>query len=91
MASILVRINQAPLSNDNKILSLTDVPQKDWASKKVMIPRPNYGEGKYNTSLYHVNDTERVLFELGQQRENTTTRDIALAILQKNKVMKTKV
>lgn len=90
-ASVLVRILQAPFSPENKVLSLADIPRKDWETKKVMIPRPHYETSVYNTSLYPVNDSERTLFDFRQQREKVQVREAARSILENNKIIKIKV
>ena len=47
-ASLLVRIRSAPKSPNGAILSAKTVPQSSWVEKGVVVPAPDYQEGKYN-------------------------------------------
>jgi len=81
-ASILVRIRQAPLSNDGlRVLNLRDVPRKEWASRGIWVPRPIYAAKAYNTSYYQVKDSEKELFSVRQGKEDPPLRETAQLLL----------
>lgn len=81
-ASVLIRIHHAPLSNDGlRVLSITDVPKKEWAKKDVWRPRPMYGQGAYNTSFCPTRDSEKELFVLRQERPDMTVRETTQILL----------
>ena len=82
-ASILVRIRQAPLSDDGlRVLNLADVPnKKDWEKVGVWVPPPLYATGAYNTSLCPIRDSEKELFVLRQGRDDRPIRETAQLLL----------
>ncbi len=82
-ASLLVRINQAPLSEDGlRTLCIEDFPnQIDWEKKGLVLPRPHYGTGSYNTSLCPVRDSEKELFVVRQTRYEPKIRDQAYIMI----------
>jgi hypothetical protein len=82
-ASLLIRINLAPLSEDGlRTLSIEDFPDpSDWEKKGLVQPRPHYGIGRYNTSLCPVRDSEKDLFMLRQSRYDSTVRDQAYILI----------
>lgn len=64
-ASLLVRINLAPKSEDGlRVLSIKDVPEKDWEKLGVNVPPPPYASRVFNTEFCNVRDSEKSLFEL---------------------------
>ena len=79
------------MSEDKKILNLSTVPERDWQTKKVKIPRPSYGTGVYNTSFFNVQDVERKLFISQLSRDNLSVREVAEALLIANKAKTSKV
>lgn len=81
-ASLLVRINQAPKTDDGlKVLGINDVPEKEWEKREVWVPMPDYHEGKYNTTFCQVRESEKDLFILRQQREKKKIRERALLLM----------
>lgn len=81
-ASILVRIRQAPLSDDGlRVLNLKDVPRKDWERKGIYVPRPVYATKAYNTSFYQVKDSEKELFSIRQGKDDPPLRETAQLLL----------
>ena len=64
-ASLLVRINRAPMSRDGlKVLGIDDRPEKDWRKLGIWVEQPDYKSGKYNTSFIKISDSEKDLFKL---------------------------
>ena len=62
-ASIVLRINNAPLTKDGlRVLSLKDIPKTEWVSKGVWPPRPLYATGIYCSKYCPVRDSEKDLF-----------------------------
>ena len=62
-ASVLVRINLAPMSKDFKtVLSRETVPKEDWRKLKVWPKRPEYPLRAYNSSYCEIKDDEKRLF-----------------------------
>jgi hypothetical protein len=81
-ASLLVRINPAPMTEDGlRALGIDDVPQKDWDKKGIWIPSPKYGWGLYNTSFCNLRDTEKDLFWVRKEREEIVQKDSAIKLL----------
>jgi hypothetical protein len=81
-ASLLVRIRQAPLSDDNlRVLSLTDVPRSEWETRKVWVRKPLYATGAYNNSLCPIRDSEVELFALRQTRDDRPVKESAQLLL----------
>ena len=88
-SSILVRIHHAPLSNDGlRVLSLRDVPKKEWADKMVWRPRPLYSQGAYSTVLCETRETEKDLFILRQERADLTVHESAQILLEADGIVK---
>lgn len=88
-ASILVRIRQAPLSDDGlRVLNLRDVPRKDWAAKQIWVPRPVYAAKAYNTSNYRIKDSEKELFKIRQGKEDPPLRETAQLLLNAENINK---
>lgn len=51
-ASILIRILNAPKSEDGKrVLNSADFPKTEWIHRGIWIPRPLYSTGCYNNSM----------------------------------------
>ena len=51
-ASLLVRINSAPMTDDHtRALGIKDVAEKDWEKKGVWAKPDPYSLGRYNTSF----------------------------------------
>ena len=46
-----------------KILTVTEVPANEWTSTGLVIPSPDYSEGKYNTIYCETNDVELDVYE----------------------------
>mmetsp|Transcript_29187 Transcript_29187/g.26581 ORF Transcript_29187/g.26581 Transcript_29187/m.26581 type:complete len:342 (+) Transcript_29187:3055-4080(+) len=81
-ASILVRIHQAPLSDDGlRVLRLADFPQSQWESLGIWVRRPLYATGAYNNSLCPARDSEKELFHLRQSRDDRPVRESAQLLL----------
>lgn len=88
-ASILVRIRQAPLSEDGlRVLNLRDVPRKDWAAKGIWQSRPVYATKAYNTSFYQIKDSEKELFSVRQGKEDPPLRETAQLLLNAENINK---
>lgn len=81
-ASLLIQINQAPKTEDGlKVLGINDVPEKDWEKRGVWTPKPDYHEGKYNTSFCTIRDSEKELFLLRQTRDKKNIKERGLLLM----------
>ena len=74
-ASLLVRVRRAPTKDGIKVLSIKDVPQREWETTGLVEPPPDYADEKYNTSLCDVNDPEMVMFKSREKRYDPQLRD----------------
>ena len=51
-ASLLVRINRAPMSDDyTRALGIRDIAEKDWEKRGVWIKYEPYSLGRFNTNF----------------------------------------
>jgi len=82
-ASVLIRINRAPLSNDNlRTFSYSDFKTKEERIKHgVWVPRPEYNTGAYNTQFCDIKDSEKELFTHRLIRVESNVKDAALLII----------
>lgn len=88
-ASILIRINNAPLTKDGlRVLSLKDVPKQDWVSTGIWPSRPLYATGIYNTKYCPVRDSEKELFIHRSTRTETTVREAAYLLINADGISK---
>ena len=55
--------------------------QEKWQELKVVVPRPNYHTGCYNSSQMALNQSEKGLFEILKERKNIPVIDKAIKIL----------
>ncbi|KAG9350992.1 hypothetical protein JZ751_024881, partial [Albula glossodonta] len=49
-STVLVRVARAPVDENGRALSRSQVPEADWAEMGLLRPRPAYSEGGYYSS-----------------------------------------
>ena len=74
-ASLLVRVKRAPTKDGYKILSIKDVPAREWEKTGLVQPPPDYADEEYNTSYCEVNAPEMVMFKTRDKRFDPQMRD----------------
>ena len=88
-ASLLVRVHQAPLSEDwKRVLSLKDYPRSEWVKRGIWVPKPVYAKSLYNNQMMQVGDREMSLFYYRNQRVDPTMRETAHLLVHADKINK---
>lgn len=88
-ASVLVRINMAPLSDDwKRVLSVRDYPRKEWVKKGIWVPKPSYSEGVYNNQMMQIGEREMNLYFYRNQRPDPTLKETAYLLVHSDKINK---
>jgi hypothetical protein len=81
-SSLLIRINEAQKDKFTKqLLSINDVPESQWEEKGLVVARPNYHTGVYNSSQMALNESEKGLFEILKERKNVPILEKAIQVL----------
>ena len=88
-ASLLVRINMAPLSDDwKRVLTIKDFPKSEWVSRKLWIPRPLYSTGIYNNGMKLLKPNEIDLYAFRQARPDNNVKESALLLIHAENINK---
>jgi hypothetical protein len=81
-ASVLVRLNLAPMSSDFKrVLNKAEVPKEEWKKLGIWPQRPEYSTGAYCTNLCGLKDNETTLLKYRDTRPEVPIQDMANLIL----------
>jgi hypothetical protein len=73
------------------VLNMSDFPKKDWLTKGVKIPRPQYEKGVYSTFFFNLQEFEQTIASLRANTQNFLIREAAQLQLRANNLNKTKV
>ncbi|KAJ8392508.1 hypothetical protein AAFF_G00073860 [Aldrovandia affinis] len=79
-ATVLVRVVRAPVDEEGRALSCSQVPEADWGKLGLLLPRPRYSEGGYYSSSARPTLGEASLQAAMSQRSVVLVREIASLI-----------
>jgi hypothetical protein len=81
-SSLLIRIKEAVRDKfSKKLLSTDSTPKEQWEEKGLVIPKPNYHTGVYDSSQMALNESEKGLFEILKERKNVPVLEKAIRVL----------
>ncbi|KAJ8376289.1 hypothetical protein SKAU_G00068690 [Synaphobranchus kaupii] len=79
-ATVLVRVVRAPVDEEGRALSHSQVPEPDWGKLGLLLPRPSYSEGGYYSSSARPTPGEASLQSAMSHRSVVLVREIASII-----------
>ncbi|KAI1892076.1 hypothetical protein AGOR_G00150250 [Albula goreensis] len=79
-STVLVRVARAPVDENGRALSRSQVPEADWGEMGLLRPRPDYSEGGYYSSSARPTPGEASLQAAMSHRSVVLVREIASLI-----------
>eukprot|EP00794_Sanderia_malayensis_P007803 gene7803-8649_t len=80
-ASLLVRLLLAPCYSDGQPKQAIEFLEDQWQSEGLLIPKPSYNTGRYDTTDCTPTVVECRLFQSYLKRKRTTVRDILRIVM----------